>query len=514
MSSSIRLEASSFSVEHLLGRVRAGEVRVPSFQRRFKWTRSDVEKLVDSIHRSYPIGTLLLWKRPGPAERLVLGDLAFDVASSDSVLWVVDGQQRLTSLANVLLTDSPGARFDVAFDPLTSSLTRARKDSLPLSVAVDSERLLDWLSERSLASQGRRAAIHLGAALREYRVPAWIVETTREEDIREIFGRLNSLGTKLKPHEIFEALERTPATSLSATAQRVSSLGFGAVSNKLIHQTVRAFQGEDFTKDRVGRVKDPTVFEDVEQGLSNAIVLIREAGIPHLKLLPYNFALVILGAFFARHRTPSTRNRELLQRWLWRGAISGQQSGGDLAWLRANINALGYSDDEAVQAMLRATRREVPTEWDVTEKRFDLRSARSRIEALALLSFVEPPLAGETVARALETGRLVVREIVPARKVFAEIRSSGRAVEPRNGFVSVGNQTVVIDGKTIETPALEPGPAPEVSDSFQPLARVVMRNRLLSERIPLFLEARARTLEDDREPLDSLKLEDEVIDAA
>lgn len=513
MSTSIRLEASSWTLESLLARVRAGEVRVPEFQRNFQWSRSDVEKLVDSVHRSYPIGTLLLWKRRGPAERLTLGDITFDVPSSDGVLWVVDGQQRLTSLANVLLSDKPSARFDVAFEAAAGRLTRAGERTLPLSVALDSERLLEWLTQNALGNDARRAAIRLGTALREYRIPAWIIETEREEDIREIFGRLNSLGKKLKPDEIFEALERTPAKSLSTTAQRISRLGFGAVGNKLIHQTIRAFQGEDFTRDRVGRLKDSSVFDAVEQGLANAIVLVREAGIPHLKLLPYNFALVLLGAFFARHPQPLARNRELLQRWLWRGAVSGQQSGKDLAWLRTHINALALPESEAVQAMLRATVRQLPQTWDVMEKRFDLRSARSRLEALALLALVEPRLHVDAIAKALD-GTFFM-EALPGRRMMRLLRGKGFAPGAMHGLESVANRVVLVGGNLQSTPGLDGvagglRPAATVED----LPTVGARARYFSEWMPVFLETHARTLEDDRGPLDALKLEDEVVDAA
>lgn len=47
-----------------------GRIRVPHFQRDFKWTRQDVIRLFDSILRRYPIGSLLLWRRPAPAQKI------------------------------------------------------------------------------------------------------------------------------------------------------------------------------------------------------------------------------------------------------------------------------------------------------------------------------------------------------------------------------------------------------------------------------------------------------------
>jgi hypothetical protein len=44
--------------------MRSGRIQVPTFQRDFVWKRSDVEKLLDSIRREIPIGTITLWE-PG-----------------------------------------------------------------------------------------------------------------------------------------------------------------------------------------------------------------------------------------------------------------------------------------------------------------------------------------------------------------------------------------------------------------------------------------------------------------
>jgi uncharacterized protein DUF262 len=69
-----------------------GTLNVPEFQRMFVWRPSKVAALVDSLWREYPIGTLLLWESSYDSPRTALGDQA-------RKLWIVDGQQRVTSLA-------------------------------------------------------------------------------------------------------------------------------------------------------------------------------------------------------------------------------------------------------------------------------------------------------------------------------------------------------------------------------------------------------------------------------
>ena len=69
-----------------------GNLNVPEFQRKYVWRASKVADLVDSLWRGYPIGTLLLWESTYESARTALG-------GQGPKLWIVDGQQRVTSLA-------------------------------------------------------------------------------------------------------------------------------------------------------------------------------------------------------------------------------------------------------------------------------------------------------------------------------------------------------------------------------------------------------------------------------
>ncbi|MCA9641815.1 MAG: DUF262 domain-containing protein, partial [Myxococcales bacterium] len=92
------LVAETMSIPELVGLVTAGRVRIPVYQRGLVWKASDVLKLLDSVYRGYPIGSLLLHQRPGPAKRFELGPLVIHAREEQHALDVVDGQQRLVSL--------------------------------------------------------------------------------------------------------------------------------------------------------------------------------------------------------------------------------------------------------------------------------------------------------------------------------------------------------------------------------------------------------------------------------
>ena len=83
-----------------------GRLRLPAFQRDYRWQPGDVESLFDSVLKRYPIGNLLLWERPAEAARISIGPLILDVPTVPRAQWVVDGQQRITSLVGALAAPS------------------------------------------------------------------------------------------------------------------------------------------------------------------------------------------------------------------------------------------------------------------------------------------------------------------------------------------------------------------------------------------------------------------------
>src|SRR5690606_30064983 len=87
----------------LVAEVRSGVLRIPPFQRGFKWAARDVVALFDSVVKGYASGNLLLWRRPAPAQTLRIGAVDVDAPAMDSALWVVDGQQRITALVSGLV---------------------------------------------------------------------------------------------------------------------------------------------------------------------------------------------------------------------------------------------------------------------------------------------------------------------------------------------------------------------------------------------------------------------------
>jgi hypothetical protein len=86
--------------EHLFTDIDTGRIKIPRFQREFVWTKEQTASLIDSLIKGFPIGTFILWKTREELRHVKnIGNAKLpDVPKGDFVYYVLDGQQRITSL--------------------------------------------------------------------------------------------------------------------------------------------------------------------------------------------------------------------------------------------------------------------------------------------------------------------------------------------------------------------------------------------------------------------------------
>lgn len=414
-----RPKATAPTVEDLVTDATRGRMRVPDWQRVFRWELDDAKSLVDSIYRGYPIGTLLFWKREAPAERVDFGSVAFDTPARSDALYVVDGQQRITSLVRVLAgAGAPLEPFALFFDLSTGDVVSVPSSDdedrwLPMTEVLDSRRLLKWLLRHPKADQDR--AIDLGRRVREYQVPAYIVDTDREEAVRDIYERTNFTGRGLEAHEVFDGQflgrdEEVPS-GLRDVAEQLSALGFGRLDKGRVHTMMLATRTTDVTKENSASwaASDArAALNDVlASGRRSVSFLMHGAGIPSVDRLPYSQPLLTLSRFFHRHPRPHPRNLELLARWLWRGATAGLHSGASVG-TRATLEAIGSDEDATVQDLLGQVERGRTTPFDPQSGPFLARTAKGKIGALAMYGLAPVHLVTGAV---LEPAECVPRRV-------------------------------------------------------------------------------------------------------
>src|SRR5258708_18595081 len=116
--SSLNLRAAPWKIASLATLKRDRRLHLPDLQRGFVWSADRVRALHDSLYRSYPVGALLLWEPTWEGPEPPFSTRPWDICPPDAVtlrgapeptvpiqsgsLFVLDGQQRLTSILRVL----------------------------------------------------------------------------------------------------------------------------------------------------------------------------------------------------------------------------------------------------------------------------------------------------------------------------------------------------------------------------------------------------------------------------
>ena len=367
----------TFRLSELRDLVATGRVRIPDFQRSFRWTNQDVVALFDSLHQGYPIGNLLMWKREAPAQRVTVGSIDIDAPGRPDALWLVDGQQRVTSIVNAMDARSVGdRRFAVGYDLenscVVSTLGRHSRAVMPLFRLFDFESAWQWFEENTEFQALRGRYQEAFNTFNAVSVPATVLEGADEDKLRVIFDRINQSGKKLKSSEVFEALNSSVSdgrTLRSISDAVARSTNFGLLSEDQVLNVLKARRYPDYMRDGRDEFGDERrrnsdfpdedrdeAYAQTERVLKRATRFLQDnCCIPHVTLLPYSAILVVVSRFFALFPEPKRRNKELLKRWVWRTivkTIEGTISSGNVQ-TRTFLKSVRRGDEsDSVQELL------------------------------------------------------------------------------------------------------------------------------------------------------------------
>lgn len=90
----------------ILAEIVKAKIQLPDFQRGWVWDDQHIRSLLVSIARSFPVGAVMLLETGGEAKFQVrpVEGVTLPPGASDAELLILDGQQRLTTLTQVLAT--------------------------------------------------------------------------------------------------------------------------------------------------------------------------------------------------------------------------------------------------------------------------------------------------------------------------------------------------------------------------------------------------------------------------
>jgi hypothetical protein len=368
-------EPQTRTYSSLIAEVEKGQIKIPQFQRDFVWTIQKSAGLLDSIVKGYPIGTFIFWKTK---ERLRsvrdLGGLDLpEPEHGESVDYVLDGQQRLTSLfaclKGISISRDDGKRKD-DFSKIYINLEAEEHDQIVIwdkwqLLTPEQKEALDKLGIDNVApieGDGIKSIISVGDLLtgdftvlasypekyherlkqyknriESYQYSIIQIKDTPIDIATEIFTRINVGGKPLSLFEIMVAktFDHGRDFDLSEKFKKLiddlKPHDYETISDATVLQVISIILSKECKRQVILKL-DKKKFIDVWGKAIDSIERTIEYfksyyRIPVSKLLPYNALIVPFSYFFFQHPDKPTGDKQkYLEDYFWRCSLSGRYS--------------------------------------------------------------------------------------------------------------------------------------------------------------------------------------------
>ena len=384
---------TAFKVREVVDRAVAHEWSVPEFQRGFVWKATQVRDLAESIWLNYPIGSVLIWDAATKKEAVEPKNASDAKAPSK---WLVDGQQRTTALC-ILAGRKPYwwssaeawndvlKRYDVRFDidakespffVVANAATRKTRTNryLPLQTLLnidlareDGEKQLKQLAKDIKADglcDGMDAMEVFTRLSRLCRMrDGELVGITVDhdlEDVVDIFGRLNSKGTRVRESDIYLGVvaARSPGwvrDEFMPFLDKLETQGFEVTPN-LLFQALTAI-GEN--RVRFKQVDDAfwnpdkiaPAWKKTQQAWGRALKFLEQYGILSNAILPSDAVFIPIAALFAKFDEVVAWD---LFHWMMQALRYGRYSGSSTSSLDEDLREIEAAStaSQAIEKML------------------------------------------------------------------------------------------------------------------------------------------------------------------
>ena len=344
--------------DHLFADIDTGRIKIPKFQRDFVWNKEQTARLIDSLIKGYPIGTFILWKTKEELRHVKnVGNISLpDAPTGEFVYYVLDGQQRITSLYAV----RKGLRLtkdgkEINYRDITINLDLdpdADERVVTVAPPVDAASisiyrlltgsLVGFLDEYSRA-QLEKIEIYQ-KRLKGYDFSTIVISEYPIEVACEVFTRINTGGTDLTLFEIMVAKTFDQAAGFDlaqkydwliendGSEKDLEDANFDTVPASTVLQCIAAHIDQQVRRRDILKIKKQAFISSwpiVKDGIFTAVDFIRShLRIPVSRLLPYNALLVPFTYFFIRNddEQPTPRQAKLLTQYFWWASLTNRFS--------------------------------------------------------------------------------------------------------------------------------------------------------------------------------------------
>lgn len=360
---------ASLFIEDIVGKLKRGELRIPAFQRGFVWTPDDVAFLMDSIYKDYPFGSVLLWRtKTKLSQEKNLGPFVIPEPQADYPIdYVLDGQQRLTSILGVFATDLPRTNIiewkDIYFDYSVAEHAQNSQflaldpeevdpnKHFPLNIIFDSVPFRRATKEfdENLAER----IDDLKKRFQQAQFPYFMMETEEKQKIAIVFERINRKGIPLDTFQLLTAWTWSEDFELKQQFEELAAelepFGFEAIGDDtdlLLRCAAAVLLGKESPESLllVDGADVRSALPRIKKGIKASIDFLKQnLQIQKLGNLPYPTMLIPLTAFFegpeAEQLALTEKQSNTLKQWFWRSSFARRYSSATKRNLETDISA-------------------------------------------------------------------------------------------------------------------------------------------------------------------------------
>jgi len=350
---------NSWTLTKLISELESGHIKIPKFQRNYIWERSKVLKLIESVYRQYPIGTIFLWCAPSEFNDFIREAEYIKIkrkATNKHVEFIIDGQQRIMSLYACLRgieiegTDYSKICFHVKKQEFHIPRQKIERFNIPLFNLFDENAFRDICEDLKRYDQNHNSSV----------APEWIkchdifinypvsivkTKTADLDEVVEIFERINQGGSRLTLMDLVHATVLNSNFDLKASVNQANSTQFfkkyGEIPvrtyvNSLSINVFRNCANASLLK------LTPEICYNIWPGTVNSLIKAIEFLISmgiQTEINQYHSLLPVLQFYFyLTNNDLTSETRKKLEKWFWDTKFTNRYAGSNSSKIKEDIN--------------------------------------------------------------------------------------------------------------------------------------------------------------------------------
>ena len=349
-------------IEELVKSVKFGDIKLPRFQRPFVWKDKDVRKLLDSIYKGYPIGSILLWVSSEKlASERSIGDLDIVITREDyPTNYLLDGQQRLSTLCGALYWNGKNKEslwnlsFDLEKEEFIHPKDVYRPFYFPLNKLISTS---DFINQCKVFDNHEKKEIYYDRAekllksIKDYKIPTVRIGDMTIQEVAPIFERINSTGRKLTVVDLMRAATWKGGFDLNDAINSIKEIceenNFVNIPETHILRNISAYFGISITREDIEKLRK-TPSNDMQTATDSTIISYKDAinfiqntlRIPSGSYIPYSMQTTLIVEFFHLCPSPTLNQERQLVKWFWHTSFSRHFEGGGAGQINKDLQSI------------------------------------------------------------------------------------------------------------------------------------------------------------------------------